>query len=271
MPRSKQLYGICKICREYRKLSWDHVPPKACGNTSPVVVEKVWQLLAQGETPKGKIQQKGVGFPSICENCNNTVLGKWYDPYLAEFCQAVKRHAQTCLSVPRLGRIECFPNLVLRAVLGHLLAAKRYNHWSELDNEFAAMVLNRHYESPKSISVYIWLYPHIDTFVLRDFSVKLRGRISVCSFMAFFPVAFLVASLDRDHGESPVLDVPCLDAYQRWPHFYRAAVNIPMYPIKPYGWPWHPDFSGLMLVGDEFHASNKATLKGLRARRLRKS
>lgn len=84
----KKPRGKCRICGEYKKLSFEHVPPGATFNKQAVrlvnvrdfiVAEKQdestmpWEL----EKVKGRISQRGRGDYYICEKCNNDT-GSWY-------------------------------------------------------------------------------------------------------------------------------------------------------------------------------------------------
>lgn len=74
-------YGICHICGEYKKLSYEHVPPETAFNNCRV---KGWHPLnlinvspQDYDTQKYEQFQKGAGAYTLCERCNNTT-GKWY-------------------------------------------------------------------------------------------------------------------------------------------------------------------------------------------------
>ena len=82
--------GICKLCGQYKKLTFEHVPPKGTFNNHPVRVVNGMETLSEERLPwdtkelKGRIQQKGKGDYYLCESCNNNT-GAWYIPYYQEF------------------------------------------------------------------------------------------------------------------------------------------------------------------------------------------
>lgn len=73
--------GTCAVCGEYGDLSFEHVPPRSCYNDRAVEVlrgERVLDL-APGETPRGRIEQRGAGGYYSCATCNN-LSGRLYVP-----------------------------------------------------------------------------------------------------------------------------------------------------------------------------------------------
>ncbi|ULQ61036.1 hypothetical protein K7I13_07230 [Brucepastera parasyntrophica] len=59
-----------RICGEYKKLTSDHIPPKSCGNGKKVNV-----MINEEKF----ISQNGFNCKTICEKCNNELLGSNYD------------------------------------------------------------------------------------------------------------------------------------------------------------------------------------------------
>lgn len=56
--------GICHICLEEKKLSFEHFPPESCFNDGKVKIAN-------------KISQRGIGDYTLCDSCNNNT-GRWY-------------------------------------------------------------------------------------------------------------------------------------------------------------------------------------------------
>lgn len=94
----KKPRGICRICGEYKKLSFEHVPPGTTFNKQAVRLVKVddfieaekcedalpWEL----NKVKGTINQRGRGGYYICEKCNNDT-GSWYGTHYKKFVNAL--------------------------------------------------------------------------------------------------------------------------------------------------------------------------------------
>jgi len=74
--------GICKLCNQFGQLSYEHVPPKVTFNKktrfrSVNFLEYVKESNPLETKYKGKIEQGGVGYYSLCRNCNS-FLGTTY-------------------------------------------------------------------------------------------------------------------------------------------------------------------------------------------------
>jgi hypothetical protein len=74
--RDQSNYGLCHICGKEDKLTFEHVPPKSTFNKTTKYVATNFQDFMTSENPlknkpKGKIEQGGMGFYSLCEKCNN--------------------------------------------------------------------------------------------------------------------------------------------------------------------------------------------------------
>lgn len=74
MARATQIiYGNCHLCGGYGKLTFEHVPPRCAFNAEPAVVYTYDQWLAATGRGRGRYesQQRGSGYTSLCEACNN--------------------------------------------------------------------------------------------------------------------------------------------------------------------------------------------------------
>lgn len=75
--------GRCHICGEIKKLTFEHIPPKASGNDKPVKIVTGEQVITSDRNPwdidglRYTLQQRGMGKPILCEYCNN-ITGSWY-------------------------------------------------------------------------------------------------------------------------------------------------------------------------------------------------
>lgn len=85
---AKVVEGICKLCGQQKKLTFEHVPPDSAFNSAPVKefspeVTVDMMTGAGGRKPwdfsglKGKVNQRGGGGYYLCCDCNNNT-GSWY-------------------------------------------------------------------------------------------------------------------------------------------------------------------------------------------------
>jgi hypothetical protein len=94
-------FGVCHLCGENGKLSFEHVPPEAPFNDQRVLETDIQRviggdLIAELEKPKGKTNQRGAGNFTLCERCNNST-GGWY---ARSYVQFVKQLFPFCHMVP---------------------------------------------------------------------------------------------------------------------------------------------------------------------------
>lgn len=83
MPKEKK-YGLCRICGREKELSFEHVPPRVAFNKTTRHISVSMMDYARVDNPlqfipKGKILQGGVGYYSLCRDCNS-FLGRTYVP-----------------------------------------------------------------------------------------------------------------------------------------------------------------------------------------------
>ncbi len=90
--------GICRICGEYKDLTFEHVPPKSVFNNAPATIISGVELLKsvsdddrlpwEFNKNSGKIQQRGKGGYYLCAECNNKT-GHWYAGEYKKFVSAL--------------------------------------------------------------------------------------------------------------------------------------------------------------------------------------
>lgn len=87
-------YGHCKICNRKTKLTFEHIPAKSAYNNEPLKLIKPDEYIRHITDPTRKIwdysnlqytqMQKGMGYYSLCEHCNN-FTGSKYNPEYIKF------------------------------------------------------------------------------------------------------------------------------------------------------------------------------------------
>ena len=82
MGKRGTITGQCHICGLDKPLTFEHVPPKATFNKVTRYISTSLDEFAKIDNPlknppKGKIEQGGMGFNSLCQDCNN-FLGRTY-------------------------------------------------------------------------------------------------------------------------------------------------------------------------------------------------
>ena len=130
----KKSIGRCNICGEQAKLTEDHVPPKFWNNSKIKFFSQGFGTMdpPRANMPYPQQARKGIVFRTLCEKCNNDLLGDKTDKHLKEFIDIIKTGAP----IRRYSHfLNCnvYVNRVARAVTGHILAAKNsYDDWSNI-------------------------------------------------------------------------------------------------------------------------------------------
>jgi hypothetical protein len=197
----REKFGKCNICALEKPLSWDHVPPKGGIELTPVEMESLFEVFT-GD-PKNRIlseSQNGVKFRSICGECN-ALLGHAYDPVINEFACSVGRYIRSVLQFPRVIHHRTHPAVLMRGILGHLLAAKTDFEEVLTDVQIRNCFFDVTQAIPKEIHIFYWLYPYSQVVIMRDFVMPaVRGKFDEIGFfhiLKYFPIAYLISDKPR--------------------------------------------------------------------------
>lgn len=82
--------GVCRICDEYKDLSFEHIPPQSAFNDKSVLLHSLnyisdpsYQIAKKTPTRK---HPRGLGEQSLCVRCNN-LTGDWYAKAYVEWAR----------------------------------------------------------------------------------------------------------------------------------------------------------------------------------------
>ena len=86
MNKRQNKKGICKLCGDEKKLSFEHVPPRVAYNKTTRYYSFPQKDYYESKNilnfkPKGKIFQGGIGYHSLCEKCNNFLGFNYVRPF----------------------------------------------------------------------------------------------------------------------------------------------------------------------------------------------
>lgn len=172
---------------------------------------------------KGRYSQNGVKFQTLCSKCNNELLGVNYDPHLNFFSSELIKFVESSIELPSVMYVTSKPNLIARAVLGHMLAIDvGRGKKGEALQHIARYFKEPKFTIPNEVDIYYWVYPHRRQVLIRDSAIVQFGSNKIVNFMClkYFPLAFM-ATID-----SPKLDLPSLNPYlSEYPDQER---NIPV-------------------------------------------
>lgn len=230
--------GTCKICERVGPLSWDHIPPQGGVTLEPVEIENVFQfLVGPDDQRKFEISQNGVKYRTICESCNNK-LGLRYDPVLNEFAIGVGNYLKTQLHLPSIVKYRTKPVALIRAILGHLLAAQLDLNKSNFDQSVRTFVFDDSKPIPDDIHIFYWIYPYNQTVVIRDIAMPpTRGVIGgkdigiFYGILKYFPIGYIVTDLDEYEGLDELTKFCTLRSVD------EVELRINLRGIKDIDWP----------------------------------
>ncbi|OUL28478.1 hypothetical protein BV378_07300 [Nostoc sp. RF31YmG] len=235
IEKFKKKDKICNICEQEKELSDDHVPPKACPPAKNIVISKLLYEMIGERSFRKRNAQNGVTYKTICSSCNNR-LGKKYDWALGEFSKKIESFVESNLILPDSFEVECYPNAIMRSVLGHLLAAKTETDEVIIDNLIRPFLLDSTLPIHDDIHILYWVYPYEKIIILRDFGMpSVRGSLQQSGFfnmMKFYPIAFLIT-----HKLKSYEGLLSLHQFNTLPPSDKANIKINLRSVKSSTWP----------------------------------
>ncbi len=189
--------GYCRICGRYGRFTEDHIPPEKCFNGKPIYVNRPYNYEIA----------KGLKVNSICEQCNNKLLGGQYDNELKSFVSQIDDNYLLSVEHSILFKnalIHIDKEKVLRGVLGHLLSCygsqKELKSEIKLDedcysNRMRQYVLGANNQFYEEIRFLFWIHPHKSIKILPYISMTRLFNIEfmlVGSLLSFYPVGIFI-------------------------------------------------------------------------------
>jgi hypothetical protein len=244
--------GRCNICGQVGRLTEDHTPPKGCYKPTQVELQSLLRHLSDTtHGPKSRYSQNGVKYRTLCQGCNNTLLGANYDPAFIRFVNSVPAALPSSLALPEVLWLPGQPQAILRSLLGHLTAqgVDRYlkGPGTEVLRDY---MLDTSLPLPGFLRVFYWAYPHQSHIMVRDAAcVDIRqGKPFVMWFLKFFPIAFMVT-----WDGPPTMPFP-VNSFEEWRAVpFDSQVDLPfrLRPLPPEHWPEAPTDDTIISYGRE--------------------
>lgn len=222
--------GICHLCGNYGKMSYEHIPPQATNNKMPrkmVSLEETIKKLDKIDdfsSMKGlhyKQFQNGIGFFNLCKNCNEK-LGALYVREYVRIVNGVNNELVKIDKDKRKGYLEIkLEGVNINAFFKQVISMFCTINTPEFGRKFKEYLLeptNKNYDIDK---YKIFMYVHNGTMDrICPFQVLIRidsSRMTICSELSMFPLSFLMYDME----------------YSREPDLY--GVDITEWAVTDYG------------------------------------
>lgn len=112
--------GYCRICGKYASLTDDHVPPKSCDNKGRTKFS-----ISEAKT---FIMQNGFHCRTICQNCNNELLGCDLDKEYKRVYEQINLFKKSGLYLPgNILEIDVDVKKFFRCILAHFFSVVVYD------------------------------------------------------------------------------------------------------------------------------------------------
>lgn len=248
--------GYCSICRNFAKLTKEHIPPKSCGNIDAVRLKKLLSLNTDNNS--SRYIQGGLNFKSTCANCNNYWLGDVFGPSLTRFTNDVANYAKgivdSNLVLPDRYQFVATPQKVARAVIGNILAANSIDLVTDNRGHFPIYKKMQDYffnvasPLPENITIYYWFYPSKGVQIFKAMKTCFAFTNACISYdvIKFFPLAYMVVWKQDDFQLN--LDVLVKDRNMSIETKDYLTVNFSKFPSLNF--PETPGKNGLTLFND---------------------
>ncbi|MEB3310633.1 MAG: hypothetical protein VKJ02_10400 [Snowella sp.] len=258
-------HGYCNICGEWKKLTWDHIPPKGSIKPTKVGLKSLSQFHEKEKLASAiqRISQNGLKFRSICHYCNNTRLGKNFDPYLNDFSRNVAQIIKLNKNIylPSSFPVTLKPQRVARSVIGHLLAAEiRENMQSPLESvpmkdAMRDYFLNTPQDLPSELTLYFWPYWLNRRVLLRGVYIADNADVSstkenclVGDFLKYPPFCFFLAFNISQKSHQKFARFEILIRSHRLDQDGEALINMNTIPPN---WPESPRKNEILFINSD--------------------
>lgn len=208
----------------------------------------ILDMLSSTTKEQYTFSQNGLKYRTICKECNNNI-GANYDTVLNTFTKEVSLCLKTNLILPEIIHIKTNPVKIMKAVLGHLLAAKLSFPTTVPDMAFRQYMLDARMTVPNGYKVCYWIYPYNNVTVARDFLLAKvlgpkAGEQGMFSVLKYFPIAYLVTDQNQ-YDEVDELTKYCTDDPES-----EVTIPVNLRSVQPQHWPEVSD-DGILLAGDD--------------------
>lgn len=251
----REKIDICCICGEKKVMSFEHIPPESAFNKNRVNLYQGTDVLGRDKLPwdlkgiKYQQSQRGSGFETVCQSCNNFAGYKYVRAYKFFVHEGIKQlYYRLNGYIETSNFINIKPLNIIKQIITMFLAINPPSV-GERNYDLRSFVLNPEKKdfNTEKYGIYIYfLKGNISKFIgisglLRD------NRTTVLSELAYFPYGFILeinppegykeiynvcnlAELANHYNHNEItsinLKIPILETHTIFPLDYRTKNEI---------------------------------------------
>ncbi|OTN88478.1 hypothetical protein A5819_000959 [Enterococcus sp. 7E2_DIV0204] len=191
--------GLCALCQQHSKLTFEHIPPKATGNRFPIKFHSLEEIIKGRDDEKIRYtsSQKGLGEHSLCEKCNNST-GSWYGEDYSNFSNSIAYMLQKENIPSRTTNIsfsiEFTPILVMKQIISFFCSM---NSFDFIDQSLRRFVLDKDaIDFPDNYLLASYVNNGDTAKISRDFHFLIQSETHIIktplSEICFYPLGFVL-------------------------------------------------------------------------------
>ena len=132
-----------------------------------------------------------------------------YDVHLKTFLNIVSSALSSQRTLPSPLMVKGKPTAIIKAIMGHILAAKTGNCNSDADEAARRYLFNEKAVLPENIRLFYWYYPHNGTIVSTDRidADLVNGGSIRYSVLKYYPLAFLLMESGNGMSDPNITEI----------------------------------------------------------------
>ena len=229
----EKLKGICHICGNYGDLTFEHVPPRAAFNNKRTIAVKFEDTFRLGPDtmPKGRTQQGGIGFYTLCAKCNNNT-GSWYGKYFIDWCyQGIDVLIRSGGKPSLIYLNYLFPLPIIKQIITMFFSVNPCS-FGKVNTELVRFILNKEAK---------YLPPKYNFFAYYNTSNKFRYQGTCCKGNFFsgkycllseinYPPFGYVMTIDSEPPDDRLFEITNFSRFS-YNEFKVMDIKMPVLPI----------------------------------------
>ena len=202
----------CSLCGKFLPMTEEHVPPQSCNNRGRIEKVNLFPIKNSKEPFRNIfISQNGLKFKSLCQKCNNEIMGKLPDIAFKDFYDKVvnliEKQQKNDFEIKVL---DINVRGVIKCILGKMLAMDSCYNGDPLCNEMREFIF--YDKIPATAHLYVRYYPFDESFIARNYGVAPDLSNEYCpagllSVLNYKPFGFILSETRQNLAMVDLIDV----------------------------------------------------------------